>query len=71
MENVGRLPHAFMGCDSFAYYAQVKPSVFFFLGTGNEEMKESLHSCNFYIDENSMVTGMAAYIAVVQQYLAQ
>ena len=34
-------------------------------------MKESLHSCNFNIDENSMVTGMAAYIAVVQKYLAQ
>lgn len=70
-EHVGRLPHAFMGCDSFAYYAQEKPSVFFFLGTGNEKMKESLHSCNFNIDENSMVTGMAAYTAVVQKYLAQ
>ena len=71
MENVGRLPHAFMGCDSFAYYAQEKPSIFFFLGTGNEKMKESLHSCNFNIDENSMVTGMAAYMAMVQKYLAQ
>lgn len=70
-ENVGRLPHAFMGCDSFAYYAQVKPSVFFFLGTGNKDMKESLHSCHFNIDENSMLTGITAYIAIVQKYLDQ
>lgn len=69
--HVLKMPHAFMGCDSFAYYAQAKPSAFFFLGTGNPGKKAtaSLHSDVFLIDEDSMVTGMAVYAATVEKFL--
>ncbi len=53
--------------EDFAYFAKEVPSLFMFLGTSNEEknITMSLHSENFEIDENGLLTGVGIYLAVL------
>ncbi len=53
--------------DDFAYFAKEVPAVYFYLGTGNEEknIKMSLHSEDFTIDENGLVVGLGAYLSYI------
>ncbi len=53
--------------EDFAYFAKEIPSLFMFLGTANEEKKITmpLHSENFEIDENGLLTGVGIYLAVL------
>lgn len=53
--------------DDFAYFAKEVPSVYFYLGTGNEEknIKRSLHSEDFDIDENGLTVGLGAYLSYI------
>lgn len=60
-----------MGVESFAYFANEKPSVFYFLGTGNKEKHTSYsaHSSHFDIDEDAIVLGVAIQCQLVSDYL--
>ena len=55
-----------MGGDDFSYFGQHVPSVYFFLGSGNEKsgITMPLHSTDFQIDESCLETGVAAYLAL-------
>lgn len=55
-----------MGGDDFAYFGEHVPSVYFFLGSGNEKsgITMPLHSTDFQIDEGCLKTGVAAYLAL-------
>lgn len=48
-----------MGVESFAYFAEQKPSVFYFLGSRNEEkgITHAAHSCDFDVDEQCLRIG--------------
>lgn len=56
-----------MAGDDFAYFAKKVPSVYFYLGSGNEKrgITQPLHSKNFDIDEGCLSVGisvMASYV---------
>lgn len=53
--------------EDFAYFTKEVPSLFMFLGTGNEEkgITMPLHSENFQIDENGLITGVGIYLALL------
>lgn len=54
-----------MAGDDFSYFAQAVPSVYFYLGSGNEKrgLTEPLHSERFDVDEDCLKTGIAAMAA--------
>lgn len=60
-----------MGVESFAYFAEKVPSVFYFLGCRNEEkgIIYPAHSCLFDIDEESLAIGVAIQCQMVIDYL--
>lgn len=60
-----------MGVESFAYFAEKRPSVFYFLGTGNEAKHTDYpaHSSLFDIDEDAIVLGVAIQCQLVSDYL--
>ncbi len=62
-----------MTSEDFAYYSQIKPSVFYRLGTATKESLDCspLHSAHFNIDEKALETGTGtmAYLAI--QFLDQ
>lgn len=70
-ENVLIQKNVKMGVESFAYFAEERPSVFYFLGTGNEEKKTTYpaHSSLFDIDEDAIVLGVAIQCQLVWSYL--
>lgn len=53
--------------EDFAYFAKKVPSLFMFLGTGNEEkgITKPLHNDEFMIDEDGMLTGVSINLAVL------
>lgn len=53
--------------DDFAYFAKEVPSVYFYLGTGNEEknIKMPLHSEDFDIDESALQIGLGVYLSYI------
>lgn len=71
-ENVEHMDNL-MAAEDFAYYGRHKPSVFYFLGVGNEAMNitSPLHSPTFNLDETALETGagLMAYFAtrILQQ----
>lgn len=71
-ENVEHMDNM-MAAEDFAYYGRHKPSVFYFLGVGNEAMNitSPLHSPTFNLDETALETGagLMAYFAtrILQQ----
>ena len=70
-ENVKIKENPNMGVESFAYFAQKCPSVFYYLGCRNEEkgIVNAAHNPFFDIDEECMVTGAAVHCAAVFDFL--
>lgn len=59
--------------EDFAYYGQVVPSMFFFVGVTPPDRKlietPENHSPRFYVDEAALVTGLNAMLSVATDYL--
>ena len=60
-----------MGVESFAYFAQERPSVFYYLGTKNKKKgaDKPAHSNLFKIDEEALPIGVAMQCAIAFDYL--
>lgn len=70
-ENVLEQEHPHMGVESFAYFANETPSVFYFLGCRNEEkgIIHPAHSSMFDIDEDALMIGVAIQCKMALDYL--
>ena len=70
-ENVLEQEYPHMGVESFAYFANEVPSVFYFLGCRNEKkgIIHPAHSSLFDIDEDALVIGVAIQCQIVLDYL--
>ena len=70
-ENVLEQEYPHMGVESFAYFANEVPSVFYFLGCRNEEkgIIHPAHSSLFDIDEDALIVGVAIQCQMVLDYL--
>ena len=62
-ERVVEIP-PIMGSEDFSYFAQRVPACFWFLGAGDAAHGFPNHHPAFDIDENAMVAGIAAHVAV-------
>lgn len=53
--------------DDFSYFAKTVPSLYMFLGTGNQEKNITmpLHSDKFEIDEDGLIVGVGVYVAIL------
>ncbi|MDR3596405.1 M20 family metallopeptidase [Clostridium sp.] len=62
-----------MGVESFAYFANERPSAFYFLGSGNKEKKatEPAHSSLFDIDEDCLSIGVSIQALAAFNYLTK
>lgn len=62
-----------LGVESFAYFAEVIPSAFYYLGTGSEKKntREPAHSSLFDIDEEAIPIGVALQCTNVLKYLTR
>ena len=60
-----------MGVESFAYFANERPSAFYFLGSGNKDKKttEPAHSNLFNIDEDCLMVGASIQALAAYNYL--
>jgi len=56
-----------MAGDDFAYFAKEVPSVYFYLGTGNDKKGTTmpLHASNFNIDEDALTLGIGVYLSYI------
>ncbi len=70
-ENVLEQEYPHMGVESFAYFANEIPSVFYFLGCRNEKkgIIHPAHSSLFDIDEDALEIGVAIQCQMVLDYL--
>lgn len=70
-ENVKVQKNPKLGVESFAYFANEVPSVFYFLGIRNEEkgIIHSAHNSLFDIDEDALPIGVAIQCEVAMNYL--
>ena len=70
-ENVKVQKNPKLGVESFAYFANKVPSVFYFLGIRNEEkgIIEPAHNSLFDIDEDALPIGVAIQCEVAMNYL--
>lgn len=70
-ENVKLQKNPKLGVESFAYFANEVPSVFYFLGIRNEEkgIIHPAHNSLFDIDEDALPIGVAIQCAVAINYL--
>jgi amidohydrolase len=64
-------PH--MGAEDFAYYEQVVPGFFFFLGVRNEKngITAMLHTPEFDLDEDALAVGARAMATLAVDYLSR
>lgn len=71
VENVKVQKSPKLGVESFAYFANKVPSVFYFLGIRNEEkgIIHSAHNSLFDIDEDALPIGVAIQCEVAMNYL--
>jgi amidohydrolase len=62
-----------MGVESFAYFANERPSAFYFLGSGNKQKKttEPAHSNLFDIDEECLSIGVSIQALAAYNYLTK
>jgi len=72
-ENVLEQKSPKMGVESFAYFANERPSAFYFLGSGNREKKttEPAHSNLFDIDEDCISIGVSIQALAAYSYLTK
>lgn len=70
-EDIVMLQKPTMGVESFAYFSLERPSVFYYLGTGNKEKDTTypLHSSFFDVDEECIVVGVAVDCETVINFL--
>jgi amidohydrolase len=65
-----RMSPAAMAADDFAYFTQVVPGFFFFLGTQNPGTTSGMnHATNFQADDSAILFGMRAMAEVLLEYL--
>ncbi|KAA8546415.1 hypothetical protein F0562_002846 [Nyssa sinensis] len=62
-----------MGAEDFAFYSQVIPAAFFYIGIMNETLGSIHvgHSPYFMIDEDILPIGAAAHAAIAERYLIE
>ncbi|MDU1312657.1 MAG: M20 family metallopeptidase [Clostridium septicum] len=72
-ENIVVQKNPKMGVESFAYFANERPSVFYFLGSLNKEKNiiYPAHSSLFDIDEDCLTIGVTMQCELVLQYLTR
>ena len=72
-ENIEELKVPSMGVESFAYFSLEKPSVFYFLGSGNREkgIMNPAHGSYFDIDEDCLSVGVAIQCKTAYDYLTR
>lgn len=72
-ENVLLQKYPKMGVESFAYFANERPAVFYFLGSGNKEKNiiYPAHSSLFDIDEDCLPLGVAMQCQMAFEYLTR
>ncbi|MCF0147403.1 MAG: amidohydrolase [Clostridium sp.] len=72
-ENVLLQKYPKMGVESFAYFANERPGVFYFLGSGNKEKNiiHPAHSNLFDIDEDCLPLGVAMQCEMAIEYLTR
>ncbi|KZV35107.1 hypothetical protein F511_20200 [Dorcoceras hygrometricum] len=60
-----------MGSEDFAFYSDVIPSTFYFIGINNKSLGSvhSAHSPHFMIDEDALPIGAATHAAIAERYL--
>lgn len=59
-----------MAADDFAYFSQIVPSFFFFIGTQKPGTTSGInHAPNFQADDSAIPIGMRAMTEVVLDYL--
>lgn len=70
-ENIESQKNPKLGVESFAYFANEKPSVFYFLGSRNEKrgITHPAHSSMFDIDEECLPIGVSIQCETVLEYL--
>ena len=70
-ENIIMQQAASMGVESFAYFANQKPSVFYSIGTANKAKKTDMpaHASFFDIDEEAIPIGIALQCSIILNYL--
>ncbi|MBD7913778.1 amidohydrolase [Clostridium sp. Sa3CUN1] len=72
-DNILVQKHPKMGVESFAYFANERPAVFYFLGSGNKEKNiiYPAHSSLFDIDEECLPLGVAMQCQMAVEYLTR
>lgn len=72
-ENILLQKNAKMGVESFAYFANERPAVFYFLGSGNKSKNiiYPAHSSLFDIDEDCLPLGVAMQCQMALEYLTR
>ena len=72
-DNIIKQLNPSMGVESFAYFANERPGVFYYLGTGNESkgINKPAHSSKFNIDEDAIPIGIAMQCGIVFEYLTR
>ncbi|MBE6050377.1 MAG: amidohydrolase [Clostridium sp.] len=70
-ENILRQVDPSMGVESFAYFAEERPSAFYYLGTGNKQKNtdKPAHSSLFDIDEDAICLGVSLQCSICYEYL--
>ena len=70
-QNIINEPSPSMGVESFAYFANEKPSVFYSLGTRNKSKNTDMpsHGSYFDIDEDAIELGVALQCSIILDYL--
>lgn len=73
VENVKLQKNPKLGVESFAYFANERPAVFYFLGSGNKSKNiiYPAHSSLFDIDEDCLPLGVAMQCQMVFEYLTR
>lgn len=68
-ENVDVYQAANMAGEDFAFFSQVRPSFFYWLGIANNErgINSTLHTVNFDIDESALPVGVALQLAQIKK----
>lgn len=69
--NVHKLDQPTMGVESFAYFSMERPSLFYFLGSGNVEngIVNPAHGSFFDIDESCLSIGVAMQCKLAYEFL--
>lgn len=70
-ESIYKIPHPSYGVEDFAYFAEVRPSSFFHLGSGNKEkgMVHQGHTSYFDIDEGCLTKGVLLQVKNALKFL--